>query len=418
MEKKNASIYPSLEKEPDLSSLKEAFEAFSSRTHQLEEAYLSLKREFQRVNLELEATNWQLGEKVSKLDQLTQTLHNILNHMTQGLLFLHLDGTMRVCNPRLEELLSLKKEELRDRQWWDFFSDDLLGFSLKDALKHQLPLEGHPCILERKGREPLKLRVTLSFIASEEIREKGALLLLKDVTEMKRLELIVQRTDRLKELGEMAATMAHEIRNPLGGIKGFADLLIRDLEDHPKQKQLAQYIVQGSETLDRLVSSILHYSRPVSMQLQEVDICQLLQDLVCMARADERFRSGLVIQTHFPSQKVWANVDPSLLRSAILNLLINSAEAMKNQGCIEVILQLRGTEIQIHVKDTGEGIAPENVENIFSPFFTTKIYGNGLGLPEVHRTLRAFGGDISVESTIGEGTQFTLSFPSLLKQTV
>lgn len=230
------------------------------------------------------------------------------------------------------------------------------------------------------------------------------------VEELSKWQQIANRNDRLKELGEMAASLAHEIRNPLGGIKGFAALLKRDLAHKPELQQMADYIVQGSLAIDRLVTNTLNYARPLHLEKESVEIAPFVEEICLFAKAD-RMVGEKVILTHKAPKGVVASFDRQLMRNVLLNLIHNSADASEQGKQVHVEAFVEDDQLFIKVIDQGAGIAPEHLEKIFSPFFTTKADGNGLGLAEAHKIIAAHNGWIEFKSAVGSGTTATLTLP-------
>ncbi len=224
------------------------------------------------------------------------------------------------------------------------------------------------------------------------------LLLLNDRTELKQLETSVQQSDRLKELGEMAATLAHEIRNPLGGIEGFASLLKRELKK-PDEQRMIDAILEGSHTLNALVTNVLEYARPLMLHFVPTDLAILLHETTELAKAN-----GHVCKVTIAKPRI-TSTDPKRMQLVLLNLIRNAYEA--GSAHVEIVLTKNGT---IQVKDQGEGIEPEQLKKIFTPIFTTKTTGTGLGLPEACKVMRAHGGHIIVDSKVGKGTCITLDY--------
>lgn len=228
---------------------------------------------------------------------------------------------------------------------------------------------------------------------------------------MRQLQLLAMRHSRMHELGEMAAMVAHEIRNPLGGIKGFASLLERDLADQPALKEMASYIIQGTDSLNRLVTRVLHYARPIQMQLRPTDLIQLITELIEHVSADAILSQSSEIVTALPAGPVTLLIDPSLIKSAVLNLIVNALQAMPDGGKLSIGVTTTEDQALIAIADTGIGIPEENLEKIFSPFFTTKSEGSGFGLSETHKNIQIHGGAIAVASKVGVGTTFTIFLP-------
>lgn len=400
------------EEEHDIHHLTQAFELFSKETSRLEKAYKKLQTQFKKVNLELEESNKQLNHKVLELGELTHYLNSILGNMTQGLLFIGIDGRITTYNSRAEELLGKKQEEVIGKDYWSLFDDELFGFSIQNTLQTRQALP--PTIITHSIEEEqkLELEVDSSFILHDQQSNQGLILLIRDITEIRRLQTLANHNDRLKELGEMAASIAHEIRNPLGGIRGFASLLKRDLSEQAEKQQMADYIVQGAARLDQLVSSVLHYARPMPLIMELTEVNQLLKDLCRLMRVDPQYAETFVIEEKLSERDIFVSLDVGSIKAAVLNLMVNAAQAMPEGGTIIVHASQEAEHAVIQIEDRGCGIPEENSEKIFSPFFTTKCQGNGFGLSEVHRTIQAHGGSIEFASSIGKGTTFTIKLPT------
>lgn len=376
-----------------------------------------LKEQFTLMATELQEANHELQSKVAELKVVANYLKSILDHIVQGILFIDLDGTVTTYNNAAEKILEISKEQMLFQRYWQHCSDTFLGFSMKEALQ-QHPVEERYLTTYKTahGKEKQLEIVVTSIRSSEEAKENpetpGLIVMISDVTEVYRLQLAAMRADRMKELGEIAAHVAHQIRNPLGGIKGFASLLKRDLHQQPELEQMAASIVEGTENLDLLVNQILQYARPVTVHLEQVPLKQLLVGLRSHILADSRLtKENIVIDIDVADDLV-LSLDPVLFQSAVLNLLVNAIEAMPQGGGIAIVASKPSKQwIEISIADNGEGISEENRLRLFSPFFTTKPQGNGLGLTEVQKVVQAHGGAVEVMSQKGVGTTFILAFP-------
>lgn len=399
-----------------IESLSKAFEMFSLETARLETAYTELKRQFQELNLELEETNSQLKSKVGELDLITYYLNSILANISQGILFIDLEGNVTTYNRTAEKILGLKGTKVLFSNFWHCFNDAIFGFSMHQVLANLKSPGTTFCTYTKPNGETLELEIDISFVLKDEddspISTQGLIILIRDITEIRRLEVIALRNDRMKELGEMAAQVAHEIRNPLGGIKGFASLLQRDLKDQPELQKMAGYIVEGTDSLNRLVTQVLNYTRPVHLHLEQGDLIHILEDIKQHILADESIKKeDLQIKIESPYKTLNCQADFQLLRGVFLNLIVNALQAMPNGGQILIHADRQNSETIIRVEDNGSGIPEENLEKIFSPFFTTKTDGNGFGLAEVYKVVQAHGGIVEVESTVGIGSIFTIRLP-------
>lgn len=409
--------------EEKIASLIKAFELFNLETQNLAGAYEALKEQFQAVNLELEESNKQLKLKISELDVITYYLDSILSNISQGIIFIDLIGNITTYNSSAERILEVDRLDVLFQPFWNKFSDDHFGFSMSKALKNKRAPHMTFTTIKLPNGQMRELEIDTSFVLQKRSEStitrvsptidfmKGLIVILRDMTDLKRLQAIANRNDRMKELGEMAAKVAHEIRNPLGGIKGFASLLERDLAKSPDLQKMAHYIVEGTDTINHLVNNVLTYSRPMDLHLESMDLHALLEEIIDYIRADAMMTSKHQLVVHTKNEKMLAPVDASQFKSALLNIVINAIQAMPDGGKIEITLRRDPKMAVVIVKDEGTGIAPENLENIFSPFFTTKEQGNGFGLAEVYKIMQVHGGTIDVESGVGKGSSFALHFP-------
>jgi signal transduction histidine kinase len=252
---------------------------------------------------------------------------------------------------------------------------------------------------------------------------RGEVVRLRDELHEKNRELA--RRERLSALGEMAAGVAHEIRNPLGGIGLYASLLERDLDDRPVQADIVRRIRVGVRNLESVVGDILAFAGGQEPHRQQVRLWQMLDDAVTQVspRSDET-GARLVVERGevfaavpgYPTLNVDVTLDcdPRQVERAVLNLLFNAIDAAGERGHVRIRAERDGVDrgfISIVVEDDGPGIAAESLERIFNPFFTTKENGTGLGLAIVHRIAEAHGGHVTAANRVGGGARFVLSLP-------
>jgi signal transduction histidine kinase len=214
----------------------------------------------------------------------------------------------------------------------------------------------------------------------------------------------LERRNRLAALGEMAAGMAHEIRNPLGGIQLYASLLAKDVAGQPESLTLVNKISAGVTRLERLVSQVLQFTRQMTASVTEADAAEVVEQAVDLARPQLR---GVMCDVDGP-RPMRAQMDPLLLGQAALNLLLNAAEAAGEGGCVAVRWSQEAGRLRLVVSDDGPGVPAHLLDKIFNPFFTTKETGTGLGLAIVHRIVEAHDGTISVRNGSNGGAEFEL----------
>ena len=375
--------------------LTRAFTLFSEEAARLKNAYSKLQERFQTVNQEL-------GAKASNLTRLTGYLNNILKNISDAILFVDLDGTITLFNSAAQNLLQRKVDDVLFKKFWEIFQDETFGFSMREALKFGISHK----LLYRKEME-----ISTTFVYDGPKLYHGMILVFRDISEKQKLQLIANRNDRMKELGEMAATVAHEIRNPLGGIRGYASLLFHDLEGDAHLQEMAALIIEGTKSLEKIVSAVLRYSKPIEIQPLTLDLGNFLKKLCKFIKIDPAFPPNVKLCMHIPDAPQLVPFDPEALKSAMLNLIFNAIQAMGQGGELTISLLMMASSCQISIADTGVGIDEEQQKMLFSPFFTTKRGGNGLGLVETQKIIQAHFGAIDVRSKPDKGSTFTITLP-------
>jgi PAS domain S-box-containing protein len=266
---------------------------------------------------------------------------------------------------------------------------------------------------------------TLSLIRDELDQAVGAALFFKDLTHVEQMEERERLRDRLAALGEMAATMAHEIKNPLAGIEVMAGLLRRQVPDNPDAQALVKDIINEAKMANAIVQEMLDFVRPVRLQLERASIGEALQSAVTLADAKVQ-RGAIHVDLKVSQPLPTIHGDRTQLAQMFANLLINAYEALNGRGAVELSARLlepgeegalRGESEQpaptlvVDVADTGPGVPLELTDKIFNPFFTTKPQGSGLGLAIVRKIVDAHEGRIDVTSTPDRGTRFRVTLP-------
>lgn len=408
------TLFQELQKRAELAknskSIEEGIEHLSSAFALFSEEKSFLIHRQEELKKELRATKENLMEKVAQLNMITDFLSSILKHISQGILFINVEGVVLCCNEAAESLLQLKAESLLYKKFWTHFPDNFFGFSLRDALNYGVAQSLYYITLPHKEDRERELEIFTSFILEGNPQHHGIILLLRDITEIHKWQKIAARNDRMKQLGEMISTVTHEIKNPLGGIKGYSTLLQRDLEGTP-QAEMVQYILDGTKTLENFVSKVLLYARPVEVQPTSTDMAIFLRKLKKFLTVDPSFPSNVILEIHISEEPFFAPIDPNALKSALINLIMNAYQAMPEGGKITLTLLKQNQNLLLTVSDTGCGIPEDKLEKIFTPFFTTKTEGNGLGLPETFRIIQAHFGQIEVRSKVEQGTTFSIKLP-------
>jgi two-component system nitrogen regulation sensor histidine kinase GlnL len=279
-------------------------------------------------------------------------------------------------------------------------------------------------LLRRPIGPPLPVSASALPLFNDDGVLNGAIVILRDLSRLRELEDAVRRSDQLAVAGVMAAGLAHEIKNPLGGIRGAAQLLDRELEDRDDLREYTQVMIREVGRISALLEELLDLAAPRPLQLAPVQLNAILNDIVLLQR--QAFRSSKVefILDIDPSLPL-IFADEAMLSRLFLNLIKNGAEAIVEGGRVTTICRVdtnmhmlrpgsRSTPmVQVEIRDTGRGLSPEELERIFTPFHTTKERGTGLGLAVCQKIVHEHRGLIRMESTPGSGTSITISLPLL-----
>ena len=228
--------------------------------------------------------------------------------------------------------------------------------------------------------------------------------------ELAAMEDHVRRVEKMAAIGEMAAGLAHEIKNPLASLRGSIQLLKEDLEYDGSRDRLMRIVMREADRLALLVNNFLLFARPPAGKQEKIELSQALTETVELFEKDGSWRGRITVEKNLLSG-IWVEMDPTHLRQVLWNLLVNAAEAIEEDGTVGIDMESSGKrEVTVSVSDNGCGMTAETIRSIFDPFFTTKAEGTGLGLSIVHRILESYGNWLDVESREGIGTTFSLRF--------
>ncbi|MBK8717624.1 MAG: PAS domain-containing protein [Nannocystaceae bacterium] len=341
----------------------------------------------------------QLQASVSQVGNLRALNDNIVRSVNSGLLTVDTYDRLLFFNPAAREMLMLQDEDIGAPL--SSVLPELASASRGDTARIDL---AHRLIDGRTIRIGLT-RVPLLDAQGIEI---GRVINFQDVTRLHELGERVRRNDRLAALGGMAASVAHEIRNPLAAISGSAELLSTAQLDEEDARLLA-IIRRESSRLSDMIRDLLAFTRPRAPEPVRLDLARAVRETTEAFAADPNNVGVTVVFDGSPGAEV--DVDPVQLGQVLWNLMRNAAEAMHGRGELRVEVFADGPEVKIAVSDDGVGISGERLESIFDPFFTTKEHGTGFGLAIVHRIVEDNGGSIRVASAVGAGSTFTVVFP-------
>jgi two-component system sensor histidine kinase PilS (NtrC family) len=263
------------------------------------------------------------------------------------------------------------------------------------------------------GRGQLEVGMTATHLETPGGRE-GLLFSFQDVTKIKKLERDAAIQQRLAAVGEMAAGIAHEIRNPLASMSGSIQILRQELPLSSEQEQLMDIVLRESERLNTTIRSFLAYARPQRFQIARFDIRRALNDTALLLRNSSEVGEGHVIEVEVPDHELWCEADEGQIKQIVWNLATNGLRAMTNGGRLRLVGAPGSSSeaVVLTVEDQGIGIPSEQIDGLFQPFHGSFTKGTGLGLAIVHRIVSDYHGEVHVSSEPGRGTTVSVRLPA------
>ena len=410
-----------IDEQMNLNMLNQAFQAFSTTTTKFQEAYAKLQEQIDYLSQELAEKNVELNRNNIELEQTQKYLHNILENISDGVIALNLAGEITTFNKAAQTITNFSAAEIINKRYDEIFLTTTQGRDfVNDIIQRGTLPEGRETTIKNKSGEEIPVIAYTTLITDEHSRVIGIVITFNDLTTIKQLEDQIERSKRLAALGEMAAGVAHEIRNPLGGIEMFASILERECEHDERKKKIISSILNGVRSLDKIITELLSFTRSFGKtDFHDVDVIDCIESAIEFASQECNERMITIHKKYSAVQSVMVFGNGDQLKQVILNLLLNAAQAITHKsGIVEVISTPHYTEgyVIIEVCDNGNGIKEEYVKKIFDPFFTTKSKGTGLGLAISYRIIEAHGGSVIVESKENKGTRFLIHLP--LKQRI
>ena len=389
-------------------------------------AFNHMAEQLRQQRTAVEGANAELQQRLDELADLKSYTDNILASLTNGIVTVDLDGRVVTLNPAAEMMTGFFAGEVTGRYCTEVFAQTAeLGEILMETIASRSASPGVAATLHRRNGRTLPVEISAAPLKGGEGKDLGVIAAIRDLTVVRELESRLRRSDRLAALGELAAGLAHEIKNPLTSLLTFSRHLSRRFDDEQFRAKFQSVVPRELERINSIVEGLLELARPAQVNFAALRLPALLERAVELYAAEMEQRGVQVTRDYARDLPVvW--VDAETVYQAFVNLVRNALDAMPAGGALtlragwsdEVHLGRGGRRnatvarrVRIEIEDTGVGIPPAVADRVFNPFFSTKTGGTGLGLALTHKIIEDHGGSIDFRSAVGTGTVFRIALP-------
>jgi len=363
--------------------------------------------EYGLVNTKIDRLGRQMRDVKEVFSALKENLDQIMGTLQDGLVLFTRDTRVVLVSASAERFVGRPRAEILGNVVEEVFNDaNKLGRIVLDAFALHQPIPQHEIELEN-GR---RIQIALDFIA-ERGERIGALLTMRDVESVRRIENEIELSRRLAAIGRLTSGVAHEVKNPINAIVVHLELLREKMREiDPDTSRHMDIIGREIHRLDRVVQTLVDFNRPLELRLSDFDLRRLMEDVALLA-SPEAARQGVKVEINLGSEAVPVRADADLIKQALLNVVLNGVQAMSGGGVLSMVARRDETAATIEVRDHGGGIPPEIRDKIFNLYFTTKKSGSGIGLAMSYRVLQLHNGALHFVTEMGRGTTFRLVLP-------
>ncbi len=363
--------------------------------------------EYGVVSTKIDRLGRQMRDVKEVFSALKENLDQIMANLQDGLMLFTRDSRVVLVSASAERFIGRPRSELLGHAADEIFSaDSRLGSAVLDSFNRRQPLSLREFEIEGGKR----VQVSLDFIA-EGGEAMGALLTMRDAESVRKIEDEIELSRRLAAIGRLTSGVAHEVKNPINAIVVHLEVLREKLREiDPASRRHMDIIGSEIQRLDRVVQTLVDFTRPVELRLSETDLRRTLEDVVALA-APEASQHGVTITRDLGTVPLPVLVDTDLLKQAVLNVVLNGVQAMHDGGELTVSAARDDGTAEVRVRDNGPGIPPEIRNKIFNLYFTTKAKGSGIGLAMTYRVMQLHNGSVEFQSADRQGTTFLLRLP-------
>src|ERR1043165_9391379 len=390
-----------------LAAISRRLDLISSGKADLAEATSRRSDEYGRVSTKIERLGRQMRDVKEVFSALKENLDQMMANLQDGVMLFTSDSNAVLVSASAERFIGKPRGEMLGRQPAEIFSrESVLGRTILDAFASREPVAQEE-IEDAQGRH---IQLSLDFI--EEHGERiGALLTLRDAESVHRIEDEIELSRRLSAIGRLTSGVAHEVKNPLNAIVVHLEVLRQKMKEiDPDTRRHVDVISSEIQRLDRVVQTLVDFTRPVELRLNDMDLRKVVEDVVILASPAAE-KHNVLIEREAAPDSLPVRIDADLVKQAVLNIVLNGVQAMPNGGTLRLTVKREGDGALISVRDQGAGI-PDNIrDKIFNLYFTTKSGGSGIGLAMAYRVVQLHHGSVEFSTIIDHGTTFNLRFP-------
>ena len=404
-----ASVLPNLVLDP-LQRVSRSIDLI--RTGQFDTANLPVResREFADVQSKLSLLGQQFRGAQQNALELRSNVEQLLQRLEEAVLLFDNTGRLMMASDAAERLVGKQRDELLGHTFEEVFpAATVMGDAIGGAVQRREPLRDQPVTVPRDGAGNTRLLVSVEVLRSSPNQQDiGTLITLRDAESRRQLERQLDISSRLAAISRLTGGVAHEIKNPLNAMALHLEVLKGKLDAEQPEVDV---IEREIKRLDSVVKTFLSFNKPIELQAKPIDLAEVVQHVVALVSVDAQAKN--IALDAAPGKPLWINGDPDLIQQAILNIVNNGMEAMREGGTLAIRTEFVGGQCEIAIADAGPGIPREIQDKVFNLYFTTKEKGSGIGLATTFRVVQLHSGTIDFVSELGKGTTFRLRFPSM-----
>ncbi len=377
---------------------------FFEEVHELRHAFYNMESRIKKQINELEESNISIRD-------LKRKLTDVLESFTNAVIVFDRDGHISFVNKAVTEITGFDKETVIVENINVFcytIGLDTNFFKSEHSAQNFIPYEKETEIKNYRSKI-VPVHLSISELNTENFIDPGFIMILRDLSKVKFLEEELKKEDRIRTLGQLSASIIHDIGNPLAGISNLLEVLKEEYMDESTKNEVIGILEKEVGDLNKMVIQFLDFTKNKGIDKNHINILDIIDEIVSLFKIEAK-NKNIKVNIDMPENPVMLTLNRTEIKQALLNIYKNALNAAGDIGTVDVLVK-SGSEVIIIIEDDGTGIKKEDMKRIFDPFFTTSDSGSGLGLSIAYKSIKENGGTISLDSIYGKGTKFTIIFP-------